>query len=185
MPMPLDNRIILLVGESGAGKSTVADELCKRFGSRQVYSYTTRPRRTPDEKGHTFVSEKYFDTIVDQLVAYTEFDGYRYGVTKEQIDKNDIYVIDPAGIEYFEAHYDGDKPSIAFYITAPENLRRDRMLRRGDKPLDVSRRLLHDEEVFKNVMSLVDLGIINTDLEETIDWIYTLAYGSKEGENNR
>ena len=60
-----DKYIVLIVGESGSGKSTICDELTKRYGLKQVESYTTRPRRSEDEDGHTFVSDEEFDKLED------------------------------------------------------------------------------------------------------------------------
>ena len=50
----------IIVGESGSGKTTIVNELEKRYGLTSVQSYTTRPKRYPDETGHTFVSEQEF-----------------------------------------------------------------------------------------------------------------------------
>ena len=67
-----DKYIVLIVGESGSGKSTICDELTKRYGLKQVKSYTTRPRRSEDEDGHTFISDEEFkelEGICGQLVC--------------------------------------------------------------------------------------------------------------------
>mgnify|MGYP000801673411 CR=1 FL=1 len=53
--------IYLIVGPSGSGKSSVARELEKRYGFGEIQSYTERPRRYPDEPGHTFVTPEEFD----------------------------------------------------------------------------------------------------------------------------
>ena len=37
--------IYCIVGESGAGKSRVVEELCKRYGLTELCSYTTRKPR--------------------------------------------------------------------------------------------------------------------------------------------
>ena len=41
--------IILIVGKSGSGKSTICDRLEQEYGLNQVKSYTTRPRRGANE----------------------------------------------------------------------------------------------------------------------------------------
>ena len=57
------NRIplLLLVGKSASGKTTLATLLETRLGLRQLQSYTTRAPRFDMESGHTFVSDKEFD----------------------------------------------------------------------------------------------------------------------------
>jgi hypothetical protein len=44
--------LILLCGKSGSGKTTVADLLQSKYGLKQLESYTTRPQRKADERGH-------------------------------------------------------------------------------------------------------------------------------------
>ena len=48
---------ILLVGESGSGKNTIQDYLSSLYGYVPLLSYTTRPRRIPEENTHTFITE--------------------------------------------------------------------------------------------------------------------------------
>lgn len=102
------NNLILLVGESGSGKTTVATELERQYGFKSIQSYTTRPPRNESEYGHIFVSNDEFDALQSDLVAYTEYNGYRYGATKQQVNECDIYVIDPSGVQYFMEHYHAD-----------------------------------------------------------------------------
>ena len=145
-----DKYIVLIVGESGSGKSTICDELTKRYGLKQVKSYTTRPRRSEDEDGHTFISDEEFDKLED-ICAYTYFDDHRYCATKEQIDNSDLYIIDPYGIDYFIKEYNGRKIPMVVYIYADKRTRRKRMRKRGDKEYKIRQRIAHDESAFANV----------------------------------
>ena len=145
-----DKYIVLIVGESGSGKSTICDELTKRYGLKQVKSYTTRPRRSEDEDGHTFISDEEFKEL-EGICAYTYFDGYRYCATREQIDNSDLYIIDPHGIEYFIKEYNGRKIPMVVYIYADKRTRRKRMANRGDKEHKIRQRIAHDESAFANV----------------------------------
>ena len=145
-----DKYIVLIVGESGSGKSTICDELTKRYGLKQVESYTTRPRRSENEGGRTFISDEEFDKLED-ICAYTYFDGYRYCATREQIDNSDLYIIDPRGIEYFIKEYNGRKIPMVVYIYADKRTRRKRMANRGDKEHKIRQRIAHDESAFANV----------------------------------
>ena len=145
-----DKYIVLIVGESGSGKSTICDELTKRYGLKQVKSYTTRPRRSEDEDGHTFISDEEFDRL-ENVCAYTYFDNHRYCATREQIDNSDLYIIDPYGIDYFIKEYNGRKIPIVVYIHADKRTRRKRMANRGDKEYKIRQRITHDESAFANV----------------------------------
>jgi guanylate kinase len=139
--------IILLVGPSGSGKTTIAEILNLRNGWTQIESYTTRLSRFPGEKGHTFITDKEFDDLTD-LVAYTEYNGNRYGCTAQQIDDNDIYVVDIPGVETLLKNYHGNKEMVAFFLDVHQDIRRIRMTQRGDWIYDVETRLVHDEDNF-------------------------------------
>ena len=100
--------IYCIVGPSGSGKTTIAKRLELDYGLKSVASYTTRPPRYPDEEGHIFVNNEVFDGL-EELCAFTEYNGYRYGVTPNMIDENDIYVIDPYGLRTLLDYYNGEK----------------------------------------------------------------------------
>lgn len=80
------HNIYCFVGPSGSGKSAIVDSLSTEYGLVTVYSYTERPRRTAFETGHIFVSPEDFDMLED-LVAYTIYNGYRYGVPSPMVDE--------------------------------------------------------------------------------------------------
>lgn len=145
--------IMLFVGPSGSGKTTIAKWMSNCFGMKVLDSYTTRAPRYEGEKGHIFVTDEEFDKLTD-LVAYTEFDGHRYCATAEQVEENDIYVIDPAGVEYFKEKYHGSKDvKIVYFDAGSKRELKKRMLERGDKIEDVERRIKHDQKAFKDVVS--------------------------------
>lgn len=139
--------IYLIVGASGSGKTTVTELLAHDHGLKTVWSYTTRPPRFKGEEGHIFVSEEEFDQL-GEMCAYTEYNGYRYGVTSEIIDKSDIYVIDPPGVSFMKAHYKGSKGIVVVFLDISEEIRRKRMEARGDDPKAIERRLEMDRKWF-------------------------------------
>ena len=145
-----DKYIVLIVGESGSGKSTICDELTKGYGLKQVKSYTTRPRRSEDEDGHTFISDEEFNKL-ENVCAYTYFDDHYYCATREQIDNSDLYIIDPYGVRYFMETYHGRKIPMVVYIHTDKHIRRKRMKKRGDKNHKIRQRIAHDESAFANV----------------------------------
>ena len=113
--------IYLIVGPSGSGKSSVARELEKRYGFGEIQSYTERPRRYPDEPGHTFVTPEEFDAA-GKMCAFTRYNGYHYGVPQSVVDADEsvTYVIDPTGVKYMREHYSGNKGVIVIGIWATE-----------------------------------------------------------------
>lgn len=96
--------VIAIVGESGSGKSTLAEYIRNTFGIHLIQSYTTRPRRTPDEDGHTFISDEEFDTF-DDMIAFTEFGKHRYCCRESDVKEENTYVIDEHGLQMLKANY--------------------------------------------------------------------------------
>lgn len=123
--------IFLIVGCSGSGKTTITEQLEQRYGLKSIQSYTTRPKRYGNETGHTFVSDEEFDKLTD-MVAYTEFDSKRYCATAEQVENNDLYVIDPKGIDFFMKSYKGNKIPKVIFISSDLTTRYERMVKRAE-----------------------------------------------------
>lgn len=163
--------IYLVVGPSGSGKTTVVSELCRRYGYRSVNSFTTRPRRYSGEQGHIFVTKSEFDELRPKMCAYTLFDGNEYGATSKQVSKNDFYVIDEAGIEYFAKHYKEGKQPVIVYIDASEEQLKSRMASRGDNTDQIKSRQKVDagrKGLFNRFKEIPCFYVMNNELEETI-----------------
>jgi len=163
--------IYLLVGESGNGKTSVAEELEKQYGLSSIQSYTTRTKRSADEGGHVFVTSSEFDSLKD-LVAYTVFNENRYGTTAEQIEQNSLYIIDPAGVQYFKQHYNGAKHPYVIYLFAPMKERILRMRDRGDTDTQILQRLINDADAFNNVLEITDVTIPNFNFKNCVEGCY-------------
>lgn len=143
----LKNKIVCLVGESGSGKTTLYDML-RASGYKVVDSYTTRPPRKENELGHTFVTQEEFDALRGDFAAYTEFDGYEYATTYQQLAESQFYIIDPAGVEYFAEKIGRDK-FVVVYLRVSEMVCFQRMQKeRGEK--HAFERINHDAEKFKD-----------------------------------
>ena len=141
----MNKPLLLLVGKSASGKTTIANLLEKEYGYKQVQSYTTRPPRYKSETGHIFVSDEEFDNL-GELAAFTLYNGHKYGTTYNQIDECDIYVIDPDGVKTLLKNYRRDRDIIILYFDASVHTRINRMLERGDHDNKIISRLLEDEK---------------------------------------
>lgn len=150
------NNLYLIIGPSGSGKTSLAEGLSWKLGMKQVESYTTRSPRYPGETGHIFVSDEEFDKL-GEMCAYTEFDGHRYGVTKNILDKSDVYVIDPAGVMYLLDNYSG-KPLRYIWLATSPGVCYERMIHRGDSEEKAKKRIENDSDRF----SLSDLAYIRS-----------------------
>lgn len=143
--------IYLLVGESGSGKTTIAKKM-EKWGYKELKSYTTREPRYEDEDSHIFVKMDDFihHQQVNDIVGYTFFNSNHYWCTRAQLYYNDVYVIDPDGIEYLKQHVD-DIGFITIYIDTPLYRRMWRMFKRGDSIGNIIQRLRNDKMKFANV----------------------------------
>ena len=92
-------KLITITGPSGAGKDTVARMLSEMGGYKVLCSYTTRPKREGEIDGveHHFVEK--CDVPHDKMLAYTQYGGYEYWTTVEQVGDKAIYVIDEDGLK--------------------------------------------------------------------------------------
>lgn len=142
----MNNTLYLLVGQSGSGKTTMADQLELAYGYKSVQSYTTRPRRYDNETGHIFLSDEEFNRLTD-IVAYTDYNGFRYCTTAEQLDKSKVYVIDVPGVEYLLEKYNNiNRPIVVLYFDTNTKTRVLRMIDRGDSDANIVARMLEDGE---------------------------------------
>lgn len=141
----MNDTLYLFVGKSSSGKTTVANILEQKHGLMQVSSYSTRSPRYDGEIGHVFLSDNEFDNL-GELVAYTEYNGFRYGTTAEQLDQCQIYVVDVPGVKTLLERYKTDRKIVILYFSANICTRIHRMIDRGDSDMAIISRLLQDEK---------------------------------------
>ena len=142
----MNNTLYLFVGQSGSGKTTITNQLEFMYNYKGVRSYTTRPQRYDGEVGHVFVSDEEFNNLTD-IVAYTDYNSFRYCATAQQLDKANMYVIDVPGVEYLLEKYNNkERRIVIFYFDTNTRTRVLRMLDRGDSDANIVSRLLQDGE---------------------------------------
>ena len=168
----MGNCIFLIVGCSGSGKTTITEQLEQKYGLKSIQSYTTRKPRYDGESGHTFVSDEEFDKLTD-IVAYTEFAGNRYCATAEQVENNDLYIIDPKGIDFFMKSYKGSKTPKIIFISSNLTTRYERMVGRAE-----TKGKSHQEAIESS------LARIANDAEEFYDYIQGQAWVDYVCKNN-
>lgn len=168
------DRIICLVGESGCGKSTVA-ELLEEEGYNYIQSYTDRPKRNTNEKGHNFIDISYDEWISghknSEIVAETFFDKHHYWSVKEQYkDKGvSVYTVDVRGVKDLK-HLINDVEITAIYLKCDEINRILRMKKDNRTEEIITTRIENDKEVFKIVECdyVIDA---NKNLQEVVELV--------------
>lgn len=192
------DKLLLLVGASGSGKSTMANELLKcGIVDNIIQSYTTRPKRTPNERGHIFVYEAQFIGEINkpykeyqgsQVIALTAFDGNTYWATKDQYQGKgrSVYIVDPKGVKDVRNSVK-DAEVITVYVNAEEGKKCDRMVKRYKKAhklkhinidgiKEIKNRLDHDGQAFKCIPC--DYCIDNNgDIDQAIESIKEILEG--------
>lgn len=170
--------IVLVLGASGSGKDYLVDKVCKEYNRKKVVSYTTRPRRDNESpNSHIFVTDEEFDKLTD-IVAYTEFNGYRYCATQQQIDDADFYTIDPRGLENFKKNYKGNKLIESVFIDCPTVERFLRMKKRYKDSktgtVKAMERIINDRKEFKDIEEKVNYVISNRTEEDVKNCVFCL-----------
>ena len=157
--------IVVLVGKTASGKTTVANELCKHHGYKRIVTYTTRPMRENEvqDVDYHFISDEQFNKMVENN-EFTEYKCYNAAhgvrsyasvVTSEQEHSDDCYVIilTPQGLRDLSKKL---SRYIAFYLNVDFKTQLERLKKRGDEEQQIIKRLKNDDKDFENVIDIVD-----------------------------
>lgn len=170
--------LVLLVGETGAGKDTVANKL----PFKKVVSYKTGPMRDSDIEGvtHYFISDKEMDELEkrDDLIAWTKTGDIRYCATADQLtDDVTIYIINPDGVRWFRKNYKKeDLHIIVIGLYLPLEIRENRCRIRSDFETMFKKRVKAEQVDFNRfrLNGEFDYLIKNQDSNLTADIIYDI-----------
>lgn len=163
--------MIALIGPSGSGKTTIEQELIKR-GYKRAISCTTRCPRKGEKHGlnYYFISEDKFkeDLQMGLMGEFTLYKGHYYGLPLSELTDEAVVVVEPNGFKQLKSN---SRFNICgYYLYCDEEVRRQRMLDRGDEPKQVEERISNDKEWFKDMEQLADVVIdtSNKALEEIV-----------------
>lgn len=142
---------IVIVGEGGSGKDYFSDKLVKN-GMRKAVLTTTRPMREGEEEGVNYyyidINQFNNDAYVDnKYLCVSEFNGWKYALSKEEWDNSDIVVLSPHALK--QVRLSRDEDFLVLYITSSKKTRRKRLSKRNDSD-SVERRLKGDKKDFKH-----------------------------------
>lgn len=173
--------VILVVGKTGSGKSSLIKKLCERTDLKELCSYTTRAKRSDTDNDHIFVSvEDYLRAKENGEIAIDgEIAGNYYYSTIDQLYKADLYTINPEALNRLLAM---DLPNIRFvvvYIACPDEIREERAMKRGDDRHKFRVRNFSERQEFRKFISEEkwNYAISNLDFPKSysvLRWISTV-----------
>lgn len=168
---PLDKRgthlLFCIMGRSASGKSSLVRKYCIEHEEFSVIkSYTTREQRKEEiisgESDHIFIKDDEVDKYINEMAAYTEINGAKYFTTKDQIMKNDFYVIDPIGLNKLKEYVSKegmDVILVPIYIYVDRSEVEKRAINRGD---NIEAYLKRYESECEQFSEFEKNGMINT-----------------------
>ena len=169
--------MIVLVGKTCSGKTTVANILQEYYNFKRIKTYTTRPPRTNEGDEYHFVSEEEFermkaDNCFFETTQYEVASGniWKYGTAKEDLYADCCIIMNPDGVKKVRKLLPDEYNVKIVYLNVTEGIQWNRLKSREKNmgqdmmPDEASRRVKADEEDFKNVQEYYDLAITTDDL---------------------
>lgn len=175
--------IIVLLGASGSGKSTIENELATHHGFEKIISYTTRQPRDGEINGkdYYFTENNTFAAMVNTGVL-AEYDGYSqgrlYGTLKsDYMDGNRVTVLTPNGLRQLKQSCKNDD-IFTVLVNSSLGTRVKRYIDRCgvdkfsfDDKNEIAARVERDFAMFLGLEKEVDLVVNNdegTDINEAV-----------------
>lgn len=178
--------MIVILGESASGKSTVEKILSDTYKFKRIISYTTRPIREGEKNGvdYHFVTTDIFKQLMnDNFFAETgEYRGWYYGTAKEDYTDDKVCVVTPSGLRQLKNN--SELNIVSFYIKIDRRDRLIKLLKRGDEIEECYRRSLSDVGQFDGIEKEIDFIIINDDYKLSPNDIAMMIYKKVEGVKN-
>ena len=165
--------MIVLVGESASGKSSIEKNLVEHYGYNRIISYTTRPPRKEDGEingvHYHFINTETFMELKNQgfFAETTTYRGWYYGSAKVDCTDDKVCVMNPHGLRQLLKNKDLN--IVSFYINVPRRDRLIKILQRGDNIEEAYRRSVSDEGQFTGIADEVNYVIDNVGYKKNIE----------------
>lgn len=163
--------LIVLIGASGTGKSSIEAEICRLTDYKKIISWTTRKPRPGEENDvdYHFTTKEAFLKAINEFAEYEEYSQNRfYGTMKLQYanEKPQVTVLTPHGVRQIKRKLP-DLDMFVVYITSPLKDRVIRYINRCGESLNYSdmtelgARIERDWAMFRGFEEEADLCIEN------------------------
>ena len=184
--------LIVLVGPSGVGKSTISKMLAQKLHVTYIVSDTTRPRELGDEMGkkydHVSQDEFFRRLDADEYLEYAHVYGHYYGTPKHPaIDylaegKDVLLEIDMQGA--LQVRYQYPQALMIFILPPDGQTLKKRLVDRGrDKPEDIDKRFraARREIHMAKGSRTFDHMVINDSLERAVEELTKIIHLERIG----
>ena len=165
--------MLVILGESASGKSSVAQEITKSYNMKKIVSYTTRMARKQEVDGidyHFISKEKFYEMNNSHCFVETaEYAGWYYGTQKKDCTDDKIHVVTPKCLRELKKYKDLN--IVSFYLKVPRRDRLIKSLQRGDDIEEAYRRNISDVGMFDGLENEVDYVIYNTNYKKEVNEI--------------
>lgn len=180
-------RPLVLVGPSGAGKTTIAECLVRKHPARFRFSVsaTSRPPRAHERSGreYSFVSREEFEEMIasGELAEWARVHGEYYGTPVENLtgltDAGPVPVLDIDVQGARQVMRRGIDALVIFILPPGPAQWMARLTGRGtESPEEIVRRLRTAREEFRD-MTTFDEFVVNQDLNEAVRQVLDIADG--------
>lgn len=175
------NQVVILVGMSGSGKTTILNALIKRHPNtfKKILEYTNRPIRDGELEGkdYRFRNEVFFEQndFIAKKTYQTVFGDWHYGFTREQFIydpyKTQILVTGSESARRIAEELRQTHKVHIIFLNPSFNAIKKRLEDRGDNVDEVNRRMLADASDFQYMHRYCDLEVTTYFYEFTIDLV--------------
>ena len=171
----------MLSGPAGAGKTTVAERLCRETGIRRSVSATTRaPRRGEvDGQDYVFLSDGEFRQRLGrgELLEHARVHGHLYGTPRQPIEaalsagESRLLVIDVRGAMQVKR---ACPDALLVFLDAPDAAIAERLAGRRTEGKAEQRKRRAAAPAERQLKEHYDYCVVNDDLERTVAELRTI-----------
>ena len=173
--------MLVLVGASASGKTEIAKILIREYDYQKMVTTTSRKPRQGEVKGvdYHFISPKVFENRInrDAFLEYVKYNDHYYGTPKKGATIEKVLIVEPEGANSI---YEKEIPNtVIILLETDEDIRKDRMMQRGDNLIEIIDRLERDQGHFdKTRLRHIDFIVNTTEgtQEELAEKIHDLYY---------
>ena len=169
--------MLVIIGKSASGKTTIEKCLKETEGYSNIVSYTTRPVRNGEVDGinyHYVTEDEFIEKLNNSFLAeHVNNYGNYYGVAKEDCKNSSLVIVEKNGLKQLNDVDDLDICSIYLYVSPITRLKR--MWYRKDKLKDIVKRILTDDVKFFGAKRQCTFSVKSKSTKETaieIDYLY-------------